>query len=209
VGKSVGKSVGSNKKNKRSIKKPVRVRKWNKNKKTGREYNRNQLFKIDDKLLDLGFTLVVDTREQSPLWFGKQKKKGTEMDIKRWGLRFIVDTLQVGDYSIRGFEDDFIIERKSCSDLFSSCGKGHKKFKERLEKMSKCDYAALLIEGSEDYVLNYHEYTRVHPNVIRQSLAKWEVEFGIHIYYASTRTDAKRWLVDRAVKFFRMKRGLN
>lgn len=51
--------------------------------------------------------LVVDTREQTPLPFAR--------------LRWERGTLQSGDYSFRGAEDLFAIERKTIPDLTTCC----------------------------------------------------------------------------------------
>jgi ERCC4-type nuclease len=55
-------------------------------------------------------TIVVDTREQTPLPFPD-------------GVA-VVDTLKQGDYSFRGAEDIFAIERKSIPDLVQSLMQG-------------------------------------------------------------------------------------
>ena len=41
-----------------------------------------------------GFIIVIDTREQAPLFIGSLPR----------GLLIVRDTLDVGDYSVRGFE---------------------------------------------------------------------------------------------------------
>jgi ERCC4-type nuclease len=55
-----------------------------------------------------GLVLVQDTREQQPLFAVPQD-----------GLEVVSGTLPHGDYSIKGFEQKFVIERKKISDFFS------------------------------------------------------------------------------------------
>ena len=62
-----------------------------------------------------GFVLVIDTRERNPLCTAVK------------GLTVCRDTLKDGDYSIRGFEDRFAVERKQVSDFFSYIGRERKK----------------------------------------------------------------------------------
>lgn len=57
--------------------------------------------------------IIVDTREQLPLWKG-------EKVIRR--------KLNVGDYSTVKLEKKFCIERKSGSDLYGSIIQGHVRF---------------------------------------------------------------------------------
>jgi ERCC4-type nuclease len=60
-------------------------------------------------LADYQPVLVVDSREQEPLTFSR--------------LHSVRGTLQTGDYSIRGLEELFSIERKSIPDLVAMlCG---------------------------------------------------------------------------------------
>jgi len=54
-----------------------------------------------------GFVMVRDTREQKPLFADPPE-----------GLQVITGTLLHGDYSIRGFETKFAIERKQMSDFY-------------------------------------------------------------------------------------------
>ena len=55
-------------------------------------------------------TIIMDTREQRPLVFTHLASK--------------VGTLQSGDYSIKGLEHNFAIERKSIPDFCGSLTRG-------------------------------------------------------------------------------------
>jgi ERCC4-type nuclease len=60
--------------------------------------------------------ILIDTREQAPL------------DFSRWpGVTVEVGTLNAGDYSLRGLEDRFALERKSISDLVGSVTTGRER----------------------------------------------------------------------------------
>ena len=74
--------------------------------------------------------IIIDTREQKPLAFNKSK--AIEGVIKK--------KLDVGDYSIEGYEDKIAIERKSPGDLFGSLFGGHKRFQKELEKGMDYDF---------------------------------------------------------------------
>jgi ERCC4-type nuclease len=52
-------------------------------------------------------TIVIDSREQTPLPFSKLKTQA--------------GTLLTGDYSVAGLENLFAVERKSISDLVGCC----------------------------------------------------------------------------------------
>jgi ERCC4-type nuclease len=62
-------------------------------------------------------SVIVDTREQKPLWTGK---------------KCIRKCLVVGDYSTPLLLDTFAIERKSPMDLYGTITKGHPRFRNEL-----------------------------------------------------------------------------
>jgi len=134
-----------------------------------------------------GFTLVVDTREQKPLF------KPAEWIISK--------ALKQGDYSVSGFEDKIAIERKSISDLLSIIGKERKRFEKEIERLKDYWWKGLLIEGSERNVYNVNRYSAVHPNAVYHSLASFEIR-GFHIYYAPDRTHARYWVLSRLIKLY-------
>lgn len=149
-----------------------------------------------DYTIPEGFILIIDTREQDNL-FRKPPK----------GLLIVRDTLQSGDYSIKGFEQDVAIERKSLNDFYGSIGKGRSRFKAELERLRKYDWKAILIEGTEDQVLSVGSiYTQLTHAQVRQSIVSFEVKYKLAIYYAKSRQDSERWILDRLIKWFNYKR---
>ena len=64
-------------------------------------------------------TLLVDTREQRPLYFGE-------------GVPQRRATLPTGDYSVEGCEGLIAIERKSLGDLFGTVGQGRERFEREI-----------------------------------------------------------------------------
>jgi len=79
--------------------------------------------------------------EQKPYTFNPFRKWFAEIEFKK--LRF-------GDYSIAGLEDRVAVERKSLQDLFNSCSpcSARESFVRSCDRLSKLDFAALVIEGS-------------------------------------------------------------
>jgi len=128
----------------------------------------------------MDYKIVVDTREQLPLWKTKTVKK----------------KLDVGDYSIEGYEDRISIERKSLPDLFGTLGKGHKRFKKELGRAEKLDYFAIVIDGSytkcvtKDFPGSYHSKMRGY--VITAILFTLHIKYGINIFFATDRVESKK-----------------
>lgn len=142
-----------------------------------------------------GFTLIIDTREQDGLFQRPPK-----------GLVLVRDTLDSGDYSIRGFETNVSVERKNIDDLWSSLTVGRERFARELERLQGYELRYLLVEGLESEFLNHRPERKIHPNVIRQSLASLEAKARIPVHQCESRGAAERWILDLFLKYYRHKR---
>jgi len=148
-------------------------------------------------ILPEGFVIVKDTREQRPLF-----------DRPQDGLQVVKDTLHYGDYSIRGFETIFAVERKQISDFYSYIGKERERTVKKMEQFREIvcrgGFVGLAIEATESDLLSGYIMSRVSPEVARQALVSFEIRYGVHCYYSKYRKDIERWIIDRAVKFYRV-----
>jgi len=146
-----------------------------------------------------GFILVQDTREQKPLFTCPVE-----------GLEVVTDTLPYGDYSIRGFEDSFCVERKQISDFYSYIGKERHRTTRKMEQFRDMachgGWVGLVVEATEADLLTGYIMSRVSPETARQALVSFEVRYGVHVYYSRSRRDIMRWVLDRAIKFYRIQR---
>jgi ERCC4-type nuclease len=146
-----------------------------------------------------GLVLVQDTREQKPLFTDPPE-----------GLEVVADALPHGDYSVRGFEEKFCVERKCVSDFYSYVGRErHKtvrKMEEFREMVAAGGFVGMVVEVTEADLLCGYLMSRVSPETARQALVSFEVRYGVHVYYSKSRTDIARWVLDRAIKFFKLQR---
>ena len=143
-----------------------------------------------------GMIVVIDTREQNPLWLPKPMK---DLVIMR-------GTLQNGDYSIRGHESTFAIERKQ-ADLFPYLTSEREKTKIKLNRLKEYEFKALVIEYEEDELYMPHFFTEISPEVIRQSLISFEVKYGLHVFYGD-RKALERKVLDWMVYYWKFKRNV-
>ena len=143
-----------------------------------------------------GFVLIQDTREQLPLFEEVPK-----------GLSILRSTLHFGDYSIKGFETKFGVERKQMSDLYSYVGKERARTVKKLEQLRKLDFAALIVEVSfEDLKIPYSFSSRITPEMIRQFIVSVNIRYGVHVYCDKDRGNLEMYLLDRAIKYYRIQR---
>jgi len=140
--------------------------------------------------------LYIDTREQKPLC----------TRIK--ALPIIKKALKDGDYSIKGFEDQFSIERKQQSDFYSYIGSERKRTKKKLERLSKMKFAALVIESNFDELMIPGMFSKVSPETARQFLISIRIRYHIHVFMNNKRSLCEQFIIDNAIKFFKVMREI-
>ena len=117
-------------------------------------------------------TILIDTREQSPLVF-------THCPAD-------VATLATGDYSIQGFEDEFTIERKSLDDLAGSCTHDRERFERELVRLRGYPFRRLLVVGTVEDVEAHRYRSRAEPKAILASVTAFEIRYGLPVAFCPT-----------------------
>lgn len=115
--------------------------------------------------------VAVDTREQKPYLFP----------------RYELVALKAGDYSIVGLEDRVAVERKSKEDAYSSLGRGRRRFEREMERLSRFDYAAVVIEATLNDFLNAPAFSKMSPKAAVNSLIAWSVKYRVCVFFAGDR----------------------
>jgi DNA excision repair protein ERCC-4 len=125
--------------------------------------------------------LLVDTREQVGYAF---------TPFRRWFSAIERRTLRVGDYTIAGLEDRMAVERKSVEDLFAGCSPlgSRSAFVRACARLGKLEFAALVIEGSLEDILDGTEWSGMHPNAVLGTLQALAVRWGIQPWFVGTPT---------------------
>lgn len=148
-----------------------------------------------DIVVPQGFTIIIDTREQKPL-FRKFK------NVPR-----VVTKLDDGDYSIKGFERQFAIERKQLSDFFSYIGKERARTSKKLEQLSQLEFAMLTVEESLDDLLAPQIYTQLNGNHVLGFIKSLTIKYGVHFFTHRNRKMHERVILDSMLYFWKLKRG--
>ncbi len=146
------------------------------------------------------FIIISDTREQKPFHFRKNTLKIAETPIVER------TALKTGDYSLKNFEDQICVERKSVTDLFGSCGKGRARFEREFQRMSEFEYAALVIEV--DWLSIYKRppsRSKMKPKQILRTLMAWHMRYQVHIWPCPNRRFAEKITYLLLDRFYRDK----
>lgn len=120
--------------------------------------------------------LIIDTREQTPLEF-------RHLEATR-------GTLQSGDYSAKGIEDTFCVERKTVADLAGSLTRERARFMREMHRLRGFTNAYLLIIGRDIDLAALVEQGRAKVQQIEHSLMALQARYGVHVVWVDTPAEA-------------------
>ena len=135
--------------------------------------------------------VAIDTREQKPYRFARSE----------------VRTLASGDYSIVGLEDRVAVERKTKQDAYSSLGQGRARFERELQRLSRFDYAAVVIETSLPDFLRAPAFSRMNPRAAARSMIAWSVKYRVCVFFAGDRRHGNALTQQLLEKFWKYRNG--
>jgi ERCC4-type nuclease len=126
-------------------------------------------------------TIIRDSREKDGSgWKFRASANCNGMEVAK---------LETGDYSLKGFENLVMIERKTITDLWGSLVQGRERFMREMERAKAYPIRYLIIEGTLAEVMSGIRYSKVPPQAILATLTSLEVKYGIHVIFTSKRTD--------------------
>ncbi len=131
--------------------------------------------------------VAVDSREQRPYCFPRSEVKA----------------LKTGDYSVVGLEDRVAVERKTKSDAYASLGRGRARFRRELERLSRFDYAAIVIETSLPEFLEAPAFSRMNPKTAAATIIAWSVRYRVCVFFAGDRRHGNAVTRQLLEKFWR------
>jgi len=133
------------------------------------------------------FTIIRDSREKTGCgWKFNASANCEGMVIKK---------LDTGDYSLEGYEDLIMIERKTIPDLWGSLGQWRKRFMKEMDRALEYPIRYLVIEGTVSDINRGFRYSKLSAEYIFASLISLEVKYGIHVVFTNKREDIARTYV--------------
>ena len=111
--------------------------------------------------------IVIDTREQAPWTF------------ECFGVQTEIMGLRSGDYSVRGFETEIGIERKSLDDLVNTLIQGRERFEKELLRAKDYPFFCVIFEGSWEDIAQGRYFSKASPQSIMQSMMAFTARYGI------------------------------
>ena len=116
--------------------------------------------------------ILVDSREKTPLTFSHLPSEPA--------------TLQSGDYSVKGLEEIFAVERKSMADLVGSLKSGRDRFMRELHRLRGFTFARLLVVGTLSELYTMSQRGRVNLDQVEHSLLSIEQRYGVPVVRVDT-----------------------
>ena len=120
----------------------------------------------------MNLTIITDTREQAALTF-------TNLPTE-------TSTLYSGDYSVKGMEEVFAIERKTIADIVGSLTSGRDRFMNELHRLRGYRFRRLLIVGTRHEIETGQYRSKTKPRSILASLAAVEARYDIPVIFSPT-----------------------
>ena len=136
------------------------------------------------------FTIIVDTREQTPWEFGFHTTSKRKLDT--------------GDYSIEGLESLFTIERKkSVGEIANNITES--RFKDVLNRMGKIPHSFMIMEFNIEDIYTFPvgsdipkkmwDKLKISGNYIMKYLVEIQLNYNIHVLFCDNAESAERTAV--------------
>jgi len=122
------------------------------------------------------FTVIIDTREQTPWLFQNHKASKTDGG----GLVQVntkLKALNPGDYSIQGFETVIAVERKNIDDFISCCTHDRRRFLSQIARLSQLRHSMVIVESSIAAIASGQYGSSALPRAIVRSVLSWQIQY--------------------------------
>lgn len=124
-------------------------------------------------------TIIIDTREQNPYSFE--------------GFACKKIALPAGDYSLLGYENSIAVERKSLDDFVQTVIHSQTRFSNELNKLGQYFAAIIVVEGTEQNILDHKYKSKAHPNSILALAKSITTHWNIPVQFSANRQSARHF----------------
>lgn len=138
-------------------------------------------------------TILKDSREKDG-WNFRASQNCNGMQIEK---------LDTGDYSLKGYENLIMIERKSVADLWGTLTAGKERFYREMERAKEIPARFLVIEGNIADINKGFAYSKVGPNYIHGFLISLQIKYGVHVIFAGRKDLAQEYVRRLLAKLYK------
>jgi ERCC4-type nuclease len=128
-----------------------------------------------------GITIVRDTREKKPYGFGD------------YSVSTVDKTLETGDYTVEGHENEFAIERKTKSDFLSSITHDRDRFENEFKRASELDRPlVVLVESPLIHFERGYYYPDVSSSSVIGTIDAWSDRYNAEFVFTQDRCEGEK-----------------
>ncbi len=138
--------------------------------------------------------LIEDSREQKPLDFSPFEPYGVRVEHRK---------LRTGDYSLKGYERQVFVERKSLSDAVGTLTHGRERFtREIYDRAAFASVRLLVVEASWAQLSRPYDFSAANPESIVNSLfALMLPPTNMHVFCSPSRAMVAWFIVKFCAMF--------
>ncbi len=121
------------------------------------------------------------------------REQGHHYGLDKFGFRMSEANLVTGDMTLRGFENDVCVERKTEGDFIACCGGERSRFERELLRMRPYRSKCVLVESCWPKLEVGGWRGKVVPPVPIHSIVSWSAEYGIPFFLVGDRERGERF----------------
>jgi ERCC4-type nuclease len=130
----------------------------------------------------MGYTIIRDSREH--------EGEGWLFEETACCMGTCIRSLKTGDYTIKGYEDQFVIERKKSISEFAG-NVFQNRFEQELKRMEKFKFPFIILEFNMDDLIKWPPFylrnkVRSNGQVILKRLLEFQLQYKTKIIFAGT-----------------------
>lgn len=116
----------------------------------------------------------------------------TAYDFSAYGAKQSRQNLYTADYSILGYHELCVVERKTLSDAYGSIASGRERFEDTCRRMGEImakpnGYAAIVIEANFDEFVKGPDHSMMNRRSAVNTYVAWSVKYKIPVFFAADR----------------------
>ena len=131
--------------------------------------------------------IVIDSREPTPHPWAPYLPEG---------LTYAQGTLETGDFTLEGYADLVVVERKTGPDLLGCIGANRDRFERELKRSRHIGHFCIIVESTLPAILK--EARGIHPAAILGTITAWTRRYCPILFAGSPELAARlafRWLM--------------
>jgi len=144
-------------------------------------------------------TILKDTREPTEIY---------NFDDFEDTVIIYRSMLNVGDYSIFGYENEIMLERKGLGDLVSSFIGDHRQNFQEMWERTEQSLRFLMIEGNPTEAFTGNYRSEFHPNSLLGSLLSWQIKYHFNWFFVDNAFSGQKAIFWLFKEFLRLKQNI-